>query len=292
MMWPEALIRDIASQRTVLFIGAGASMNSIAANGHTRPKSWMAFLNNAVTTVGGITKSEQKEIQRLIKNNDLLTACAVIRHIVGRDDFVALVKKEFQEPGYVPAPIHDLLWRLDCRITVTPNFDNIYDTLVAQRGNGTVTTKRYCDKDVADALRRKERVLIKSHGSVTHPDELIFTRLDYAKARNDHRAFYELMDALLRTHTFLFIGCGVEDPDIRLLLEDYCFRHPFAPKHYFVVPSKKFASRVKDVLEDALRVKFLEYKATPDHGNLTAELEKLVGAVEAKRNEMGEKLSW
>ncbi len=291
-MWPDALIRDIASQRAVLFFGAGVSMNSVALDGHTRPKSWVSFLTEATKAIPGLSRSLKKEISGLIRKNDLLTACEVIRRAVGRDGFVELVKREFQSPGYQAAKIHELLWKLDVRITMTPNFDVIYDTVVSAKGSGTVSVKKYFDADVADALRRKERVVIKSHGSVIDPDKLIFTRVDYAKARSEHGEFYELLDALLRTHTFLFIGCGLEDPDIRLLLEDYCFRHPYAPQHYFVIPSKRFSSAVKAVFEDSLRVKLLEYKYTDDHANLTVELAKLVAAVEASRITMGASLSW
>lgn len=282
MIWPDQLIKDIASRRAVLFFGSGISMNSLAQDGTTKPKSWVNFLKEACNRPA-VTSSLRKEILRLINKNDLLTACEVIRREIGRDDFITLVKDVFQNPGFKPAHIHELLWKLDLRISITPNFDNIYDVLVAQRGNGTVTTKRYCDGDVADALRRNERVLIKSHGSVTHSDELIFTRVDYAKARSKHGQFYELLDALLRTHTFLFIGCGLEDPDIRLLLENYCFRHEHAPQHYFVMPSKQFSSKSRAVFEDSLRIKILEYKLTTDHMELTHALEELVSAVERAR---------
>lgn len=291
-MWPDALVRDIASQRAVLFFGAGVSMNSLGQDGHTKPKSWVSFLTSAIQSRTEISAPLQREIKALIVKNDLLTACEVIRRAIGRDEFVALVKQEFQTPGYQAADIHDLLWKLDIRITITPNFDNIYDSLVASRGNGTVTIKKYFDNDVADAIRRKERVVIKSHGSVSDPDKLIFTRVDYARARSENNRFYELLDALLRTHTFLFVGCGLEDPDIRLLLEDYCFRHPFSPQHYFVLPSKRFSAQVKTVFEESLRIKLLEYKLTPDHGNLTIELGKLVQSVESARIEMGKQLTW
>ena len=291
-MWPEPLIRDIASQRAVLFFGAGVSMNSLGQDGITKPNSWVSFLTNANQSISGISAPLKKEIRALIRKNDLLTACEVIRRAIGRDDFVELVKKEFQTPGYQAAKIHESLWKLDVRITITPNFDNIYDSLVASRGNGTVTIKRYFDNDVADAIRRKERVVIKSHGSVSDPDKLIFTRVDYARARSENSRFYELLDALLRTHTFFFVGCGLEDPDIRLLLEDYCFRHPFSPQHYFVIPSKQFSPQVKTVFEESLRLKLLEYKSTPDHANLTTELEQLVQKVEGARIEMGKQLTW
>lgn len=291
-MWPSNLVNDIASRRAVLFFGAGISMNSIGRDGVKRPQSWIAFLNSAIENNDAISKALQAELKKLIKKNDLLTACEVIRREIGRDQFVELVRNEFQNPGYKPAHIHELLWRLDLKITITPNFDNIYDSLVAERGNGTVTIKRYFDADVADTIRRNGRVVIKSHGSVSDPDRLIFTRTDYARARSEHSRFYELMDALLSTHTFLFVGCGLDDPDIRMLLEDYCYKHQFAPQHYFVIPSNQITPQVKTVLEESLRIKTLEYKYTSDHINLQHELEKLNKAIESTRIDMSKSQTW
>ena len=166
------------------------------------------------------------------------------------------------------------------------------DTLVSQRGNGTVAIKQYYDDSVADSIRKMEQVLIKCHGSVTSPRQLIFTRTDCAKARNQHSSFYELLDALLRTHTFVFIGCGLNDPDIRLLLENYCFRHPEAPSHYFVMRARTYSTIVKEVYEESLRIKIIEYKHSKDHSYLAAELSSLVGLVESARLSMGTSAVW
>jgi len=288
-MWPSSLVQDIAARRAVIFFGAGVSMNSFASDGITKPKSWIGFLKEASKT---IDPKIQKNINKLIKENDLLTACDVIRRKVGHTQFVELVKNEFQNPGFTPAKIHELIWKLDVRITITPNFDNIYDILVSSRGNGTVSIKNYMDDDIADALRRHERVLIKSHGTVTSPNKLIFTRTDYAKARNQHRDFYELLDSLLRTHTFLFIGCGLNDPDIRILLEDYCFRHQYAQDHYFVMASKQYSNEILEIFQESLKIKILKYDYTPDHSNLGSCLEDLVNAVEQKRDEIGKNQTW
>ncbi|MCL8034387.1 SIR2 family protein, partial [Pseudomonas aeruginosa] len=66
-----------------------------------------------------------------------------------------------------------------------------------------------------------EPLIIKIHGSVDSTDKLIFTRKDYSEARTKYRNFYQIIEALSLTHTFIFIGCGTNDPDIRLLLEDF-----------------------------------------------------------------------
>ena len=46
---------------------------------------------------------------------------------------------------------------------------------------------------------------------------MVFTRNEYADARNKYRDFYSIIEALAITHTFLFLGCGLNDPDTRLM---------------------------------------------------------------------------
>jgi hypothetical protein len=293
MKWPKDLIHGIACRRCVLFFGAGVSMNSVGSDGVTRPPSWAGFLGSATDQ---LTEPHQKkvvrEIKKLISKSDLLTAAEVIKNEMGREAFVNLMKDSFHVPDFQSAPIHDLLFGLDLRISISPNFDNIYETSVAKRGAGAITVKKYYDDDIADSLRRHERVLIKSHGSISNANKLIFTRTDYAKARNEHSQFYELLDALLRTHTFIFVGCGIDDPDLRSLLENYRYRHPYGQSHYFVTAAQNFSTQVKSVLSESLKVNIIEYPATKDHGNLTIGLSELVNAVNLERIDIAKSQAW
>lgn len=291
--WPKELVHAIACRRCVLFFGAGISMNSLGKDGRTRPPSWADFLIKATEQLeDNKQKKIVKEIKKLISKFDYLTAAEVIRNEIKSEAFNNLVKTAFHKPDFQPAEIHDLLFALDLRISITPNFDGIYEAGAVKRGAGAITVKNYYDEDLADSLRRHESVLIKSHGSISAPNHLIFTRTDYAKARNKNSQFYELLDALLRTHTFIFIGCGMDDPDIRSLLENYCYRHPFGQRHYFVTSSKNFCSEVKDVLSESLKIKILEYSALKDHSQLTVHLRTLVKSVELERMEIGREQTW
>lgn len=237
-------------------------------------------------------KKFRQDIKALINRTDFLTAAEVIRSAMKPDRFKDLVKKTFQEPDFQPAEIHTHLYNLDLRIAITPNFDNIYEMAAGKRGNGAITVKNYYEDDIAEALRRNETLLIKSHGSVSSAAKLIFTRTDYAKARNQHSQFYELIDALLRTHTFVFVGCGMDDPDIRALLENYCYRHPSAQSHYFITASKNYTKEIKNVLSESLKINILEYQYTKDHLNLTKSLEDLTKKLELVREEIGAKQIW
>ncbi len=291
-IWPNELIHSIACRRCVLFFGAGVSMNAVGIDKKTRTPSWAEFLRYSTKSLGSPNKKIVKAVNKLINERDYLTAAEVIRNGVGKEKFTNILKEKFHAPDYQPARIHDLLFQLDLRISLTPNVDCIYETAVGRRGAGAVTVKQYCDDDVADALRRHERVLIKSHGSVSHPNKIIFTRTDYALARNKHSEFYELVDALLRTHTFLFIGCGIDDPDIRTLLENYRYRHPAGQSHYFVTSSNNLLTEVKDVIEESMKIHIIEYVRTDDHRYLTEELQSLVASVETERSEIGKSQTW
>lgn len=292
MRWPEPLIRDIAGRRAVLFIGAGVSMNSLGLDGRTRPKNWPEFLRAGAKKLGSRKKKIVVQLVQLIDRNDLLTACEVIKNELGRQAFVDFMIEEFQGPGFRHASIHEALWALDLRITITPNVDTIYDNLVADRGAGTVTVKTYQDADVAEAIRRRAPVLIKSHGTIGSPNALIFTRSDYAMARNKYREFYELLYALLSTHTFIFVGCGLEDPDIRYLLEDYKYRNSFTQTHFFTMPVDQYVPEVLGVYSDSLNLDFIKYNSAKNHAELGAGLLDLVEKVELVRQEMGRRNGW
>lgn len=284
--WHNDIVEDIARRKCVIFIGAGVSKNSTNATG-LRPKDWGEFLTKASSMT-----SKTSLVNRLIKVSDFLTACEVIRQDLGRDDFNALVREEFQTPGFQSAEIHKHIFNLDSRIVATPNFDKIYDVYAEHATYGNVNIKMYYDDDIADVIRRPEPLILKVHGTITTPDKLIFSRKDYSKARTDSRNFYQVLDALAITHTFIFIGCGSNDPDVRLLLEDYNYRFRFNKKHYIISPKNATHKDVLNVVEETMSLKTIEYDPKNHHTELTESLKELVERVNARRQELAETMKW
>lgn len=286
IIWPADLIDDIARRRCVLVIGAGVSKNSQNASGD-RPKDWKEFLITASNNISGKT-----EIRKQISSGDFLTACELIKKELGRDDFNTLVRNEFLNPQFQPAEIHEHIYNLDSRIVITPNFDKIYDTYANTTSHGSVVVKKFNEADIADFIRRPEHLIIKIHGSVESPDNLIFTRKDYSKARTSYRDFYHLIDALSITHTFVFIGCGTNDPDIRLMLEDYSFKYFQNKKHYIIMSKNSLNSKVRDIISDTMSLKPLLYDSANHHEKLRDSLFELVGKVDIRRDELAATQNW
>jgi hypothetical protein len=292
--WPAELIRDIAARRAVPFIGAGISMNC-RGTGSKTPPGWVSFLTTAVKEAKGQGRLNAKDAQALdllIAQRDLLTVCDVIKAVLPPNDFGSLIKRSYLTPKYKPVAIHEHIWKLDCRLVLTPNFDQIYDGYVMAASGNSAIIKTYTDNDLAETLRDDGRVIIKMHGSVNNPHSLIFTRTDYASARSKFRTYYTLIESLLRTHTLLFLGCGLDDPDIRTLLENYTFDHEHSRKHYFVLPSKTLTTRILDVIGKSLNLEFLTYSSADNHKELTTSLQKLALLVDQARTEMAATQTW
>lgn len=284
--WPAELISDIARRRVVLFLGSGISRNSSNADGR-KPKTWVQFLEHALPSV-----NPNRHIKSLLKEKDYLTACEVIKKSTGREVFHQLLRDEFLNPGYHHASIHENIFKLDSRIVATPNFDKIYETYANHAARGSIVIKHHYDPDTAEALRGTDRIILKIHGTIDSPERMVFTRREYAEAREKYRAFYSLLEALALTHTFLFLGCGVNDPDIRLLLEENFFRHPSSRPHIFVLPNKILHNSVQKVLQESMNLNIIGYKKSADHKELFDSIEKLVQLVEEKREQLRIDSNW
>jgi hypothetical protein len=285
--WDPAIIQSIGRRRSVIMIGAGVSKNSTNGNGK-RPSSWEDFLRSACAAIG-----TPPNIGKLIDQKDFLTACEIIKRKMGRDTFVNLVQREYQQPGYQPATIHEHIYNLDSAIVASPNFDNIYDTYASATSNGSLVIKDHTSTDITSYLGGGDtRLLIKTHGSANNPAHVIFTRKDYAEARIRYVLFYEILKSLILTHTFLFIGCGIDDPDIRALFEDVQFAHDRMPLHFMTIPRDEVDQDVMDVATETMKIRFLPYAPDNGHAELTASLGELVAQVDAFRDQKAADQKW
>ena len=284
--WDADLVSDVARRRCVLFLGAGVSRNCVNAQGRS-PKTWDAFLRDCADSI-----QPNRHIIQLVQRWDFLTACEVVKTRLGRDAFTQKLRDEFLTPQYQHAAIHEHVFRIDSRIVATPNFDKIYETYANHSAHASIVVKHHFDPDVTDAIREDGRLILKIHGSIDSPNRMVFTRSEYAKARNEYRQFYHILDALALTHTFLFLGCGVNDPDIKLLLEDAFFRHPMSRRHVMVLPQRELHHEVLKVVEETMNLRILEYSPANGHAELTDSLAALAAQVDTRRDELRASGNW
>lgn len=287
--WPKDLINDIARRRCVIFLGAGVSKNSCNGKGE-RPMDWTEFLSHLADL---ITNGPTAQVVRdCIKSGDLLTACEVARKTLKPANFNTELLRCFSEKRFEYDEIHSDLVGIDSRIVLTTNFDKLYDMAANAMLRGDVIVKAHSDSDVADVVRRPNRCIIKVHGTIDAPADTIFTRIDYASARTKYSNFYSVLEALFMTHTFLFLGASMRDPDMALLLEDYSLRFKGTRPHYVVMPEGSTPPEVLEVMEQSMNFQTIPYDSANNHEQLRLSIKALRQKIEEARMGLLETMDW
>ncbi len=264
-------------------------MNSQNAKGE-RPKDWKQYLFHLASKINDLT--QRAEVEDCINEGELLTACELARDYLKQDVFKTVLLSEFSDKAFKPSRIHDDLTEVDSRFVLTTNFDKLYENRANEIQHNTVLVKNYYDDDVADVFRRSQRVVLKIHGTIDSPDKTIFTRSQYAQARKRYTYFYQLLRSLFITHTFVFLGASLRDPDIQMLLEDHAYRFAGARPHFIVMPKHSARPGVISVMEKSMNLRSLLYDPTNSHQELADSVKELVVLVNDARDELTRTLDW
>lgn len=287
--WPQELVSDIARRRSVIFLGAGVSKNAVNHLGE-RPMDWLEFLSHLATVMEiGRTRTSA---EKCIASGDLLTACEIARKSLGDDRFRTELLRAFSEKRFRFSTIHEDIVALDSRIVLTTNFDKLYDTAANSILHGDVIIKSYTDGDIADIVRRQNRCIIKVHGTIDSPADTVLTRKDYAVARNTHAHFYRVIDALFLTHTFIFLGASMKDPDMALMMEDYALRYRGVRPHYVVMPNDPVLEAEMGVMQESLNIRAITYDGANNHQELRDGVSELKQLVAQDRDELLRTMNW
>lgn len=287
--WPTELVDDLAARRSVLFLGAGVSKNSTNAHGE-RPADWDQFLLRLASQIADA--GHRAEVESCVQDGELLTACELAKEFLQADRFKGQLIAEYNDKQFKHASIHDSISAIDSRFVLTTNFDRLYETRANTLQHNTVMVKNYYDNDVADVFRRRHRTVLKIHGSIDQADKVIFTRSSYAAARVQYAHFYRLLDTMFTTHTFVFLGASMRDPDLQLVMEDHAYRFEGTRPHYIVMPQGQLKPAVQRMMERSMNLRALTYDPASGHAELGQSLAALAPLVTAARDSLSKTQDW
>lgn len=276
--WPNSLIREIANRRVVFFLGSGVSASSTNDNGD-RPKVWNEFLLSAADLVAD--EGSRGEILRLIQDRNYLLALQAISDCANPADYRDFLNENFNNPGFRPSRLHEIILELDANIVITTNFDKIYDRYCEATSREGYKIVTYDSKGLGDLIRSDDRVIMKAHGCINDIGKMVFTKSQYHKAKENHPSFYELLKAIFLTHTCIFIGCGLDDPDVLLTLEDVKITSSGDLPHYTLILGGAFSRFAITDWKEAYNIQTLEYEGS--HSALVTDLEDLLQEVNSYR---------
>ncbi len=257
MIWDESLIQEVAERRAIFVLGAGASMACKTADG-TRPPSWIDLLKNLNQSV--TDDAERKYADDLIDSERLLEAAEVIRMNINPAEFSRIIKDKLKKPDYIPSDIHTTIMEIDPKIVITTNYDEIYEKLFHKNSisDGYSVAKPDDRKNIIDNIRSGERCVIKMHGCVTSPLDIVLNKTSYFAARRSYPNFFRAIDALFLVNTLIFVGSSLDDPDLQLVLENSLIAAPSMHQHFAILELRKHESQRK-ILGENFNIKTMEY---------------------------------
>ena len=281
--WGDALVKELSARRCIVFTGAGVSAGCQSTIGYRRPPKWDALLEELAGKIRNQDDVRSLSMQ-LIAEKKFLDAAEVIVSALNHADYVDAMRQIFDIPRYQQSPLHEAILRIDPKVLITTNYDTVYDRY-CQQGQAAegYNVFKYTDHHLVGQLRSPIRCVIKAHGCITDPDSIVLTRSSYfsAKQRNPH--FFRTLDALFLTHTIIFIGYSLGDPDIQIALENANISAPSTHKHYFVTGSGTPDS-LRKAAERTYNLEFIEYESG-NFETLTSSMKNLADRVLLYRTE-------
>lgn len=272
--WPQTLVRELAARRCIFFLGAGVSSSSQTPSG-IRPKAWKEFLENATSLIR--SPSQKQIIQKLVEEGKNLLALQAICSEVDRSEYHHFLDENFNNQSFQASKLHHAILKLDQRLVITTNFDKIYEAhwySISKEGFKVIS---YDSESLVDEIRSDTRLIIKAHGSIDNINKMIFTRSQYYNAKRNYSKFYEVLKALFITHTVVFIGCSLDDPDVQLILEDVNVITSAQKPHYILIKENSQNLFALKDWQETYNIRALEYG--PNHDDLITDLETLLDSV-------------
>jgi hypothetical protein len=238
-----------------------------------------------------LTNADDKAlVEEFVSQKKYLDAAEVIREKGVSPEYNAVINEIFISSKLKPSTSHELLVNISPKIFCTTNYDTLIEgALIETSGNDSFTQYEHTREGLINAIRSPSAILIKIHGCAKHPTDTILSRSDYFQLRKKHRSFFELVSSLYKINTVLFIGCGIEDPDINLILENNNIETDSATPSYAMVGSKSYAARIKDTIKSQYNIELITYdQATEDdHSKFEEVVRELSEKVELFRTKYG-----
>jgi NAD-dependent SIR2 family protein deacetylase len=266
--WNDSLIRELAERRVVIFIGAGISRAA-----HPVLPGWNDLLKQLSVNLS--RKKDRALIEQLVNKGRLLDAAQIVTDGVQRAELSAKLRGIFQVSPVPKHALYEDLLKLDPKIIVTTNYDEFIEKNFEHFSNGEVpyNINRLRSKTLVNDLRSPMRTIVKVHGCVTDPTEVVLDRASYFNAKKDNIGLFATLSAIMTVNTILFVGYSIADPDIQLILENINMMTVSQHPHYALVEKFEHDS-IKRAMSQTYNIDFIEYPLG-GHQTVVEEIGKL-----------------
>jgi len=260
---PKDLADKIDQGNCVVFVGAGLSQGAGLPG-------WPGLLRQMLDwgEEHGVDLSDRAELEKCIKDGELLMVAEEMRKRLGKNDFREFMVGVFRKPNLEPTDAHNLLPKIPFAAALTSNYDTLLETAYTISSGGIPRVFTHEDyPELSAAPRDNEFYVLKVHGTIDRIETIILGQSDYRELIHDNQACQSYLRNLFLNKTVFFIGFGLTDPDLMLLLDKLSVTFKgYAGKHYALMDTEKAPAFKQRLFEENYNIKIIPYtKSAPDH---------------------------
>ncbi len=196
-------IKKYSSQgKLSVFVGAGVSMLS-------NLPSWKTLVQKMADEIKYSYKVDGSS--PCFSTDELLKIPQIYYVEKGNDVYCEKIKKEFQG-DYKPNVIHHLIMSLKPHHILTTNYDTLLEQAACMFGRNFSVIN--ADSKVSKA--ETSSYILKVHGDFS--EKFVFREEDYLNYESNYILIDKLMKTIFSTNLVIFIGYGLNDYNIKLIL--------------------------------------------------------------------------
>lgn len=208
----EPLLFNLKKQKLVPFLGAGAALGLDGAPG--LPSG--GKLAETLASECGYPGSDTRDLLRVAQYYALKFGELRLRESVN---------EKLSLPEVQPGEVHNLLAGWPLKIVLTTNYDNLMERAFSKKDKDSAKAiyQRDGDQEQIQTPPRVEKPLVyKLHGSLEDIDSMVITEDNYIdfliSLIEGNPKLPDAISAIFRSDSILFIGYGLKDWNIRVLL--------------------------------------------------------------------------
>lgn len=200
---PGGLRRALVSGRCIPIVGAGMSATARSTDGR-KPPSWSGLGDLIAADLDGTSGASP------------LDAISSYSHTYGRVALVERLTELLLIDEVEPSDAHNAFAQLPFDTVITTNVDFLLEDAFKRQNRPYVTLVG--ESQLAIQRRPATTNLLKFHGDLRHPDQLVMTEEDYDGFLRRNALLATYLSWYLLTRDPIFIGYSLDDADFREIL--------------------------------------------------------------------------
>jgi len=213
---PTELIDQYLDKKCGFFVGSGLSSGA----GYPDWEGLLLGLINKAETDHNMPAEQAADCRKLAEDpSKFLMLAEEMKDVLGVE-FKTYLEETFANDNLGPRPVHDLLVALkNNNFIITTNYDLLIERAFVNQKVLQTPYKYYEANAIQRQLYLRAFFLLKAHGDAkTAAEHIVLTDKDYRRLLYKELGYQSVLQSIFTMYSVIFIGCSLQDPELRLLL--------------------------------------------------------------------------